>query len=120
MKVFFLTIPLVLVASFETMSSSAMPEIKPNTTVTQSTEPKTISDVVAEVRAAVKEIKLEFHPGTTDEEIIFGLQHTIADYRANDADKGKPFAVTEVFLTNGRKTALVNRSGGRYIFSFNT
>lgn len=98
MKAFCLTIPFILVASLQNMGHS-MPETKPNAaTAAQAEEPKTISDMVGEIRNLMKEVKLQFHSGTTDEDIIYGLQHTVADQRQPDSEKGKPFPITAEYF----------------------
>lgn len=60
-------------------------------------ESKTIDDCIEELKATFKNLNLRFKAGVTNEQIIFGLQHTLADER--QSDKGKKFPVTPEYLS---------------------
>lgn len=58
---------------------------------------KTIAESIAELKTIFAELHLKFREGVTEEQIIFGLQHTIADQRKTD--QGKKFPVTPEFMS---------------------
>lgn len=59
-------------------------------------DPKTIAESIAELKTIFAQLHLKFREGVTDEQIIFGLQHTLADQR--QTEQGKKFPVTPEFL----------------------
>jgi len=64
-----------------------------------SEEPKTIDEAIFEIKLIFKELHLQFRPNVSNEEIIFGLQHTIADQRQPESEKGQKFPVTPEYLS---------------------
>lgn len=62
-------------------------------------EPKTIEEAVTEIKVIFSELGYPFKPNVTNEEIIFGLQHTLANQRQPESEKGKKFEPTPEYLS---------------------
>lgn len=61
-------------------------------------DPKTIDEAIAEIKVIFRELGYPFKPSVTNDEIIFGLQHTLADQRQPESEKGKKFVPTPEYL----------------------
>lgn len=59
-------------------------------------EPKTVAESIAELKTIFAQLHLKFRENVTNDQIIFGLQHTLADQRKTDT--GKKFPVTPEFM----------------------
>lgn len=66
-------------------------------TLAISDEPLTVASAIVEIKKAFGTLHLKFRDGVTNEQIIFGLQHSIADQRKTDT--GRKFPLTSEQLT---------------------
>lgn len=61
-------------------------------------DPATIEEAITELKAIFNDLGYPFKPNVSNEEIIFGLQHTLADQRQPESEKGKKFVPTPEYL----------------------
>lgn len=64
--------------------------------VSKKEDPKTVSESIADIKTIFAQLHLKFREGVTDEQIIFGLQHTLADQR--QTGQGRKFPITPDYL----------------------
>lgn len=61
-------------------------------------DPKTVAESISELKAIFAKLGYPFKPNVSNAEIIFGLQHTIAEQRQPDSVKGKKFLPTPEYM----------------------
>lgn len=71
----------------------------PFLSASQYKEPDTVEDAIIELKKIFSEFGFNFKTSVTNDEIIFGLQHTLADQRQPDSEKGKKFNPTPEYLS---------------------
>ena len=57
----------------------------------QKEDPQTVDAAITELKLIFNELNLQFRSNVSNDEIIFGLQHTLADQRQLEREKGKKF-----------------------------
>lgn len=93
------TLLITLALGFATLSHSttARTEKKRIYRYSKTEDPKTIAESITELKTIFAQLRLKFREGVTEEQIIFGLQHTLADQR--QTDQGKKFPATPEFMS---------------------
>lgn len=98
MKTISKTLLISLALGFATLSHSTTARTEENHLheALKAEDPKTITESIAELKTIFAQLHLKFREGVTEEQIIFGLQHTLADQR--QTDRGKKFPATPDYL----------------------
>ena len=65
----------------------------------QKEDPQTVDAAITELKLIFSELNLQFRSNVSNDEIIFGLQHTLADQRQPESEKGKKFDATPEYLS---------------------
>ena len=92
------TLLITLALGFATLSHSTTARTEENrlNEAPKTEDPKTIAESIAELKTIFAHLHLKFREGVTEEQIIFGLQHTLANQR--QTDQGKKFPATPDYL----------------------
>jgi hypothetical protein len=65
----------------------------------QKEDPQTVDAAITQLKLIFSELHLQFRPNVSNNEIIFGLQHTLADQRQPESEKGRKFDATPEYLS---------------------
>lgn len=88
-------------------------------------DPQTVDAAIKEIKLIFNELNLQFRSNVSNDEIIFGLQHTLADQRQPESEKGKKFDATPEYLSkvvryyrNFANVILTNKSDKEIIWIY--